>query len=111
MIILHLYCTITRFQPNFLALHQNDQYREMTARIENLLAPRDFSLTNENDWEEFSLKDVKVQLPGKSRYANLLSATDEFPVTVTGRLDIVEEEQEHLGTWYGRPRKAVMRCN
>lgn len=83
----------------------------MTARIENVLAPRDPSLTDENDWEEFSLKDVKVQLPGKSRYANLLSASDEFPVTVTGRLDIVEEEQEHFGTWYGPFLKAALRCN
>lgn len=75
----------------------------MTARIENVLATRDPSLTDENDWEEFSLTDVKVQLPGKSRYANILSASDEFPVTVTGRLAIVEEEQGHLGTWYGYP--------
>ncbi|KAL1953988.1 hypothetical protein VTO42DRAFT_1874 [Malbranchea cinnamomea] len=68
----------------------------MTTRIENVLKARDPTLTDENDWEEFSLTDVRVQIPGKSRYANLLSASDEYPVTVIGRLEIVEEDQESL---------------
>lgn len=70
----------------------------MTTAIENVLTTRDPSLTDENDWEEFSLTDVKVRLPGKSRYANILSASPDFSVTVTGQLEIVEEDQEHLGT-------------
>jgi hypothetical protein len=72
----------------------------MTTRIEDVLAPRDPSLTDENDWEEFALSDVKVRLPGKSRYANLLLASPDCPVAVTGQLERVEESQEHLSMPY-----------
>ncbi|KAJ9257856.1 hypothetical protein DTO212C5_8793 [Paecilomyces variotii] len=68
----------------------------MTSREENVLAARDPSIDDENDWQEFSLTDVKVLIPGKSRYANLLTASAENPVRVTGSLDEVEEEQESL---------------
>ncbi|EEH40432.2 hypothetical protein PAAG_02487 [Paracoccidioides lutzii Pb01] len=68
----------------------------MTTRIENVLAARDSSLKDENDWEEFALTDVKVLVPGKARYANVLTASPENPVRVTGQLEIVEEEQEDL---------------
>ncbi|OJD15961.1 hypothetical protein AJ78_03830 [Emergomyces pasteurianus Ep9510] len=68
----------------------------MTTRIENVLAVRDASLNDENDWEEFALTDVKVLVPGKARYANILSASADNPVRVTGQLEIVEEEQEQL---------------
>lgn len=69
----------------------------MTSREENVLAARDPSIDDENDWQEFSLTDVKVLIPGKSRYANLLTASADNPVRVTGSLDEVEEEQESLG--------------
>ncbi|KKK19328.1 hypothetical protein P175DRAFT_0426382 [Aspergillus ochraceoroseus IBT 24754] len=68
----------------------------MTSREDSVLAPRDPSLTDENDWEEFSLSEVRILLPGKSRYASLLTATPENPVQVTGCLEEVEEEQESL---------------
>ncbi|KAJ9352484.1 hypothetical protein C8Q69DRAFT_474841 [Paecilomyces variotii] len=68
----------------------------MTSREENVLAARDPSIDDENDWQEFSLTDVKVLIPGKSRYANLLTASADNPVRVTGSLDEVEEEQESL---------------
>ncbi|PKY03583.1 hypothetical protein P168DRAFT_237220 [Aspergillus campestris IBT 28561] len=68
----------------------------MTSREDNVLKPRDPSLTDENDWEEFSLSEVRILLPGKSRYANLLAASPDNPVQVTGCLDEVEEEQESL---------------
>ncbi|EEH10040.1 conserved hypothetical protein [Histoplasma capsulatum G186AR] len=68
----------------------------MTTRIENVLAARDASLRDENDWEEFALTDVKVLVPGKTRYANVLFASVDNPVRVTGQLEIVEEEQEEL---------------
>lgn len=70
---------------------------DMTSREDNVLKPRDPSLTDENDWEEFSLSEVRILLPGKSRYANLLAASSDNPVQVTGCLDEVEEEQESLG--------------
>lgn len=69
----------------------------MTSREENVLAARDPSVDDENDWQEFSLSDVKVLIPGKSRYANLLTASPDNPVRVTGCLDEVEEDQESLG--------------
>ncbi|RHZ70401.1 hypothetical protein CDV55_107796 [Aspergillus turcosus] len=68
----------------------------MTSREDSVLAARDPSLTDENDWEEFSLSEVRVLVPGKSRYANLLTASPSNPVQVTGCLDEVEEEQESL---------------
>ncbi|KAL1966793.1 hypothetical protein VTN77DRAFT_3758 [Rasamsonia byssochlamydoides] len=68
----------------------------MTSREEQVLAARDPSVEDENEWEEFSLTDVKVLIPGKSRYANLLTASPENPVRVIGCLDEVEEEQAHL---------------
>ncbi|KAL2829991.1 hypothetical protein BDW59DRAFT_29226 [Aspergillus cavernicola] len=68
----------------------------MTSREDSVLAARDPSLVDENDWEEFSLSEVRILVPGKSRYANLLSATPENPVQVTGCLEEVEEEQEGL---------------
>ncbi|KAL5362719.1 hypothetical protein BJX96DRAFT_154457 [Aspergillus floccosus] len=68
----------------------------MTSREDSVLAPRDPSLVDENDWEEFSLSEVRVLVPGKSRYANLLAASEDNPVQVTGCLDEVEEEQESL---------------
>lgn len=71
----------------------------MTSREDSVLAARDPSLHDENDWEEFSLSEVRILVPGKSRYANLLAASADNPVQVTGCLDEVEEEQERLGKY------------
>ncbi|KKA18637.1 hypothetical protein T310_7407 [Rasamsonia emersonii CBS 393.64] len=68
----------------------------MTSREEQVLAARDPSVEDENEWEEFSLTDVKILIPGKSRYANLLTASPDNPVRVIGNLDEVEEEQASL---------------
>ncbi|KAL4975404.1 hypothetical protein BDW66DRAFT_137626 [Aspergillus desertorum] len=68
----------------------------MTSREDSVLRARDPSLVDENDWEEFSLSEVRILVPGKSRYANLLTATPESPVQVTGCLEEVEVEQESL---------------
>lgn len=73
----------------------------MTSREDSVLAARNPALTDENDWEEFSLAEVRVLVPGKSRYANLLAASEDNPVQVTGTLEEVEEEQEKLGTCKG----------
>lgn len=69
----------------------------MTSREDQILKPRDPSVEDENEWEEFSLAEVKVLIPGKSRYANLLDASPDNPVRVVGSLNEVEEEQGHLG--------------
>ncbi|OKL61478.1 hypothetical protein UA08_03498 [Talaromyces atroroseus] len=68
----------------------------MTSREDQVLKPRDPSLEDENEWEEFGLTDVKILIPGKSRYANLLATSPENPVRVIGSLNEVEEEQRHL---------------
>lgn len=69
----------------------------MTSREDQVLKPRDPSVEDENEWQEFSLTDVKVLIPGKSRYANLLDASPDNPVRVVGSLNEVEDEQGHLG--------------
>lgn len=71
----------------------------MTARIESILAAKDPSLTNVNTWEEFVLTDVRIRVPGKSRYTNLLYACPENPVDVVGLLEPVDEDQESLGMY------------
>ncbi|KAE8554840.1 hypothetical protein EYB25_003387 [Talaromyces marneffei] len=68
----------------------------MTSREDQVLKPRDPSVEDENEWQEFSLTDVKVLIPGKSRYANLLDASPDNPVRVVGSLNEVEDEQGHL---------------
>lgn len=72
----------------------------MTSREDQILKPRDPSVEDENEWEEFSLADVKVLIPGKSRYANLLDASPDNPVRVVGSLNEVEDEQGHLGVYF-----------
>lgn len=68
----------------------------MTAREETVLAPLDLSITDENEWWEFTLSDVKVMKPGKMLYANLLDASDQNPLQVIGTLEHVSENAEHL---------------
>jgi hypothetical protein len=69
----------------------------MTAREELVLPPIDPSISDENDWWEFGLSEVKVLRPGKLLYANLLEANENNPVQVIGQLDL-KPNQEHLGT-------------
>lgn len=73
----------------------------MTAREDTVLAPTDPSVTDENDWWEFSLTEVKVLRPGKMLYANLLDASDDNPLQVIGCLEQVREDEEHLGMSVG----------
>ncbi|KAJ5874268.1 uncharacterized protein N7529_002698 [Penicillium soppii] len=71
----------------------------MTSREETVLAPTDPSITDENDWWEFGLTEVKVLKPGKMLYANLLEATEQNPVQVIGCLEKLPETHEHLGSY------------
>lgn len=70
----------------------------MTAREETVLPPIDPSITDENDWWEFELTDVKVLRPGKMLYANVLDASDDNPVQVIGCLEL-KKNQAHLGAY------------
>ncbi|KAJ5713271.1 uncharacterized protein N7483_010452 [Penicillium malachiteum] len=67
----------------------------MTSREETVLPPIDPSISDENDWWEFGLSEVKVLRPGKMLYANLLEATEKNPVQVIGELQL-KPNQEHL---------------
>lgn len=67
----------------------------MSAREDTVLPPIDPSITDENDWPDFDLVDVKVLRPGKMLYANLLDATEQNPVQVIGCLEL-REDQTHL---------------
>jgi hypothetical protein len=71
----------------------------MTSREETVLTPIDPSITDENDWWEFGLTEVKVLKPGKMLYANLLEATEQNPVQVIGCLENLPETHEHLGSY------------
>ncbi|CAG8909165.1 unnamed protein product [Penicillium egyptiacum] len=80
----------------------------MTSREETVLAPTDPSVTDENDWWEFGLTDVKVLKPGKMLYANLLDATEQNPVQVIGCLEPLREDQEHLVLNPDNPPKRII---
>ncbi|KAJ5250594.1 hypothetical protein N7489_001004 [Penicillium chrysogenum] len=80
----------------------------MTSREETVLARTDPSITDENDWCEFSLTDVKVLKPGKMLYANLLDATEQNPVQVIGCLEPLREDQEHLVLNPDNPPKRII---
>ncbi|CAG8009109.1 unnamed protein product [Penicillium nalgiovense] len=80
----------------------------MTSREEAVLAPTDPSITDENDWWEFGLTDVKVLKPGKMLYANLLDATEQNPVQVIGCLEPLREDQEQLVLNPGNPPKRII---
>ncbi|KAF7720282.1 Uncharacterized protein PECH_003400 [Penicillium ucsense] len=67
----------------------------MSAREDTILRPIDPSITDENDWPDFDLVDVKVLRPGKMLYANLLDATEQNPVQVIGCLEL-REDKTHL---------------
>ncbi|KGO74431.1 hypothetical protein PITC_019640 [Penicillium italicum] len=80
----------------------------MTSREETVLAPTDPSITDENDWWEFGLTEVKVLKPGKMLYANLLDATERNPVQVIGCLEPLREDQEHLVLNPDKPPKRII---
>ncbi|CAG8123188.1 unnamed protein product [Penicillium salamii] len=80
----------------------------MTSREETVLAPTDGSITDENDWWEFSLTEVKVMKPGKKHYANLLDATEQNPVQVIGSLEPLPETHEHLLLKPDNPPKRII---
>lgn len=69
----------------------------MISRVENVLATRHPSVTDENAWEEFTLTDAKAFVPGKRRFASILSASEETPVCVVGKLEVLEKQQRRLG--------------
>ncbi|CAG7929038.1 unnamed protein product [Penicillium olsonii] len=80
----------------------------MTSREETVLAPTDASITDENDWWEFSLTEVKVLKPGKKHYASLLECSEQNPVQVIGSLETLPETHEHLLLKPDNPPKRII---
>lgn len=66
----------------------------------DILAPRPPSLDdNTDEWNEFTLKNAYVHLPGDSSDTrSLLEASAGFPLTVVGQLEPLDEEDAHLYT-------------
>lgn len=77
----------------------------MTSREDTVLAPLDPSISDENEWPEFELSDVKVLRPGKMLYANLLEASEQTPVQVIGCLEL-KKNQEQLRASVFQPHSA-----
>ena len=75
-----------------------------------VLAPRDPSLTNSDDWPEFRLNDASVTFTNE-RWADpghfttsLLGASEHEPVRVTGKLQPVSKDLAHLYLLPGKQR-------
>ena len=65
-------------------------------REEDLLRTLDPTIKDVNDWPDFVLTQVKVFHKGHSRYANLLEAEADTPLTLVGVLAPLETHQEEL---------------
>ena len=61
-----------------------------------ILRPRDPSIEDDNEWEQFQLSHVEVRNTTTNGFSNLLLADAHNPLCVTGRLANVEPEQAHL---------------
>lgn len=64
-----------------------------------LLAPRDPSITDSDEWPEFRLTDAYAVLPDTkdtTQPVSLLLASEHYPLSVIGRLQPPAEGQEHL---------------
>ena len=61
-----------------------------------ILKPRDPSIEDENEWEQFQLSNVEVRNSTTNELSNLLLADAHNPLCVTGRLENVEPEQAQI---------------
>ncbi|KAK3686665.1 hypothetical protein LTR37_019596 [Vermiconidia calcicola] len=59
-----------------------------------ILAPRDPSITDDNEWPIFRLSDAAICLRHTSDPASLLLASEQNPLTVTGKLKLVPDIDE-----------------
>ncbi|KAI9736143.1 MAG: hypothetical protein M1834_001027 [Cirrosporium novae-zelandiae] len=65
---------------------------------EKVLKQRDSKVVNDNDWEEFTLNNVKIfpLATDSNHLVSLLNAYEAAPVRVIGQLSPVDKDQEHL---------------
>lgn len=69
----------------------------MSAREESLLQPRKATEVSPDDWAEFKIKKVTVTSQKTGAIVSLLSAHQNNPVKVCGKLEAVDEDLRHLG--------------
>ncbi|KAK3700783.1 hypothetical protein LTR37_015755 [Vermiconidia calcicola] len=77
-----------------------------------ILAPRDPSITDDNEWPIFRLSDATVHLRNTFEHASLLSASEQHPLTVTGKLKLVpdiDEDEDEDDADYDDLRCALLR--
>ena len=65
---------------------------------DSVLQPKDPGIQSSDKWPCFALKDVNVVSQQTGEQASLLSAHKANPVTVTGRLEEIEDEQVFRGS-------------
>jgi len=61
----------------------------------DVLKPTDSTIADDNDWPEFSLTNTSIT-DASDTTASLLNASPGNPVTVTGRLERLQQDQIHL---------------
>lgn len=69
----------------------------MSAREESLLQPRKATEINPDEWAEFKIKKVTVNSKKTGAIVSLLSAHQNSPVRVCGKLEAVDDDLRHLG--------------
>ena len=68
----------------------------MAVPEKTVLKPKDPILVNSDEWATFSIRKVKVVSQDNGELASLLSAHKDHPVKVTGQLQEIEEDYQHL---------------
>lgn len=66
---------------------------DMPVPEDDILKAIEPSITNSNDYPEFTLHDARIVYEGNGKPANLLVAYADTPLRVTGRLDPPKREQ------------------
>lgn len=67
---------------------------------DRILLPRDPTISDSNNWLTFSLRKVNVVSEKEDRPVSLLAANSAFPVKVSGVLQRIDSNLNHLGTLY-----------
>lgn len=69
----------------------------MSVREEIVLQPRKAADVNPDNWPQFNIRKVKVTSQKTGGIVGLLSAHQNNPVKVSGRLESIDEKLSYLG--------------
>lgn len=69
----------------------------LNVREDSVLQPRKAADTNPDTWAQFNINKIKVTSQKTGGNVSLLSAHQNNPVRVSGKLERVENELIHLG--------------